>query len=104
MCKNCKECGKPTSGKQAFFCSTPCRKMFNNRRMTRGAILYDLYMARRFERDAADAANLRSIMARLASEWRVNDGRETWGDWRAWMRDNPAFRVERLGRIKVGRM
>jgi len=34
----------------AKFCGTKCRKAFNNRRMSRGAIIYDLAMIYRKDR------------------------------------------------------
>ena len=61
MCteKSCVECGgafnavsrKTAAGvNKSRFCGTPCRKKFNNRRMVRGAILYDLSMTMRKDR------------------------------------------------------
>ena len=44
----CLECKKNFAGLQkravATFCSSACRKTFNNRRMLRGAVLYDIAM------------------------------------------------------------
>lgn len=44
--RECKECGKGFQTRQynADFCSGACRKTFNNRRLTRGAVLYDFTM------------------------------------------------------------
>ena len=55
MKRTCQECGvnyvaKKTSSK---FCSTGCRKIFNNRRAQRGALLYDAFMSLRYDRAAA---------------------------------------------------
>lgn len=46
---NCVECRtKPTKGSSvnAQFCSAACRRTFHNRRMTRGALVYDVMMSR----------------------------------------------------------
>jgi len=42
----CRECGGTFSAKSynMDFCGADCRRVFNNRRMTRGAVLYDLLM------------------------------------------------------------
>lgn len=68
----CLECGAPTP-KRGDFCSAGCRTDFNNRRRTRGAELYDLYMAHRFERDAAKALGVFQAVNRLASNFRDED-------------------------------
>lgn len=49
----------------------------------RGAELYDLFMAHRFERQAAQDAHVLQAMNRLASNWRADDkaeraGRPSW--------------------------
>ena len=68
----CLECGKLVTSKGEF-CSTPCRSAFNNRRKQRGAELYDLYMAHRFERDHAQRLGVFQAINRLASNWRQED-------------------------------
>jgi predicted nucleic acid-binding Zn ribbon protein len=82
---HCQECGAPyTRAKHAAqqsFCSTECRKAFNNRRMRRGAVLYDLYMGARYQR-ATLAGNI-STMATVARVFREEDeamraGRPSW--------------------------
>jgi len=56
--KQCKECGGHIAAnievdssragkKKTKFCSTMCRKKYNNRRANRGAILYDLALTMR---------------------------------------------------------
>lgn len=86
--RRCLECDAPLERSpgqhvEAQFCCTPCRKRWNNRRMERGAQLYDLFMAHRFQRgEAAEAGALRA-MNRLASKWRLEDltqrgGRRSW--------------------------
>lgn len=81
----CAECGAPYQAARptAEFCSAPCRKAFGNRRAMRGAELYDLFMAHRFERQAAQEAHVLQAMNRLASNWRAEDkaqraGRPSW--------------------------
>lgn len=87
MAKECRECGKPLAGlglrQGAVFCSTPCRKAWNNRRMVRGQELYDVVMAMRYERDAAKAQQAFSVLANLARAYRDSDmhkrgGRQSW--------------------------
>lgn len=80
--RHCKECQieflAPSARKR--FCAVKCEKAFNNRRMTRGAILYDLFMAGRYEREKAEKLT-RSLMSRLAMRFRDEDqGRKTWQD------------------------
>lgn len=81
----CNECGGEYAPRRAdeFFCSTPCRKAFDNRRMTRGRDLYDLFMALRYERGLAKVSGLWAIACRMAQEWRAEDeakrgGRKSW--------------------------
>jgi len=93
----CLECGRrftrlPFQGRE--FCSTPCRQNWNNRRLQRGAELYDLYMAHRFER--AEAKNLGVFQAinRLASDYRAEDrerrsGRRSWRKPRTVIAERP---------------
>lgn len=83
----CLECGQPFTrvGTRAEFCSSPCRKSWNNRRMTRGAELYDLFMAHRFERARATQMGLLGLINRMASNFRAEDrerraARRSWRD------------------------
>lgn len=87
MCSNCKECGKSLSGlglkAGARFCSIEHRKAFNNRRAIRGAELYDLFMAMRYDRSEAVKAGAWTIMCNLARAYRdsdkaLRDGRKSW--------------------------
>lgn len=85
----CQECGESFESRkvEARFCSTACRQAFNNRRLQRGADLYDLFMASRFERDQAAQEELWSKMCAVASGWRQEDerdrrGRKSWGNLR----------------------
>lgn len=83
----CRECGcdlaplglKPS----AAFCSPAHRKAWNNRRMIRGAELYDLIMADQYERDLRGPLELRAQISRLARVYRdadkaLRNGRQSW--------------------------
>lgn len=75
----CPECGNAVSGSRQpdkMFCSSACRQSFNNRRMKRGAEIYDLFRALRRERSRAKALNLWTMICRLELEWQIEDERE----------------------------
>ena len=81
----CLECGchLVPSAKEREFCSPAHRLAWNNRRLQRGAALYDLYMAHRFERADAQARGVFQAINRLASDYRAEDrerreGRRSW--------------------------
>lgn len=82
----CLECGAPiksktATGRAVHFCSTAHRKTWNNRRMTRGAVLYDLAMRWRYERDDnKDAINTMAQVASMfkAADDRLRNGRRSW--------------------------
>lgn len=81
----CLECGDDFEALKAFgaFCCPAHRQLWNNRRMKRGAELYDLFMALRFQRGLAKAMGLWRLVCRLASafrdeDWRERDGRLSW--------------------------
>lgn len=83
--RTCLECGDGFSPLMAHgeFCSGSCRKAWNNRRMARGAELYDLFMALRFDRPMAQALGLWAILCRAAALYRKQDdderaGRRSW--------------------------
>lgn len=80
----CLECAYPLEGAHKRFCNNRCRSRFNNRRQTRGAQLYDLYMAHRFDRTVAKDLNVLTMLNRLASDFRQLDSRERNGraSWR----------------------
>lgn len=74
--RTCRECGKPldTSRKgNTEFCNTACRISWRNRRMSRGADLYDAFMALRFDRADAKDKGLWALMCRMASAWNEED-------------------------------
>ena len=75
MCKKCPECDKPLGNVRdvAVFCSLSCKNKFTNRRMLRGAELYDLFMAVRYQRGLAKALGLWSIICGLANAYRKQD-------------------------------
>ena len=60
MRRTCDECGdsyvykKPSSK----FCSTGCRKTWNNRRAQRGTLFYDAIMNMRYDRKSAASAGI----------------------------------------------
>lgn len=81
----CRECGAAFTARsaKARFCSTTHEKAFNNRRMTRGALLYDLFMASRYNPENMSATELRSIYQRIGMRFRDEDkaqrgGRASW--------------------------
>jgi hypothetical protein len=83
--KACVECGCDFTPGAAHgdFCSSPCRKGFNNRRALRGAELYDLFMVLRYERDLAKKLHVWKILCRMAMGFRAEDqaqrdGRKSW--------------------------
>lgn len=74
----CRECGKPVGPSVRFekkFCCEPCRHSWTNRRKLRGAELYDLFMAMRYDRGTAKLFGVWAIMCRMASMWKEEDGR-----------------------------
>lgn len=104
--KTCPECGTAVEGAKTF-CSAPCRKAWNNRRMTRGAVLYDAFLALRYDRGWAKTVGLWQLICRLVSEWKDIDekaGRETFARPEKWVDENRAWlRSKNLGVIKIGR-
>lgn len=83
--KCCSECGEEFSpgAQHGDFCKAACRKAFNNRRMIRGAELYDLFMTLRHDRSIAVALGIWKILCRMSAEFRREDveqrqGRKSW--------------------------
>lgn len=82
----CLECGGPGIQQGSTvreFCCAGCRTTWHNRRRDRGAELYDLFMAVRFNRGPAKAYSLWTLMCALASAYRDADnhkrgGRRSW--------------------------
>lgn len=72
----CLECGEPlepSARAEKQFCCNAHKDTFNNRRKNRGAELYDLFMAMRYDRKAASIAGVWAIMCRMASMWKEED-------------------------------
>lgn len=78
---SCLECGTGFEAKRAtkLFCSPGCRQIWNNRRMLRGAEIYDLFMAMRFDRQAAEAEGVWNFMCRMAASFKAHDDRDREG-------------------------
>lgn len=83
--RECNECGETFQAKrrEAEFCGDKCRKAYHNRRMTRGAELYDMLMTMRFDRGHAKDEQLWSHLCAVASAYRDADkaqrgGRRSW--------------------------
>jgi hypothetical protein len=81
----CIECGNAYTAltREAEFCGKACRQAFNNRRMTRGAFMYDLIMAMRFDRPLAKQFKVWVMLCRMAADFRKEDvearaGRKSW--------------------------
>lgn len=102
----CLECDAPFQSVEAHaeFCCAAHRKTWNNRRAARGAQLYDLVMAMRFERGRTKAFKLWSLICALASAFRdadnaLRDGRRSWRRTEAALADIPqAYSHEGDGR------
>lgn len=86
--KTCMECGRQMpqkvrrQGSEPKFCGSTCRKTFNNRRMTRGAEMFDYVMSGRFERDTHGGL-WRPVLSQMATRFRDQDkrdrnGRQSW--------------------------
>lgn len=84
--RTCNECGETYTPRRCdeFFCSTKCRKDFDNRAMVRGRDLYHLFMTLRYERGTAKLLGVWAIVCRMAMEWRMEDERERSGR-KSWM-------------------
>jgi hypothetical protein len=92
--KCCIECGErfECARAEAQFCGNACRQLFNNRRMQRGAVLYDLFMINRNERGFAKVKRVLFTMTRLAMYWREEDQRERAGR-RSWQKPEEAVQA-----------
>ncbi len=84
--RECLECGTAlaeTAQVTAEFCCSGHRIGWNNRRMVRGAQLYDCWMLIRYERGLARLRGLFQLMGALAAAYRAADrhyraGRRSW--------------------------
>jgi predicted nucleic acid-binding Zn ribbon protein len=85
--RQCRECGSRFTAVRADaeFCSTPCRRDWNNRRQKRGAELYDVFMFIRHHRKETKALqndpgiNLWTVACQLATQWKAEDERDRGG-------------------------
>lgn len=101
----CLECGRawPQGVSPRRFCSTKCTNDWNNRRLKRGAILYDLLMTWRLDRSKGKALNLWTLICRAVNDWKEEDdkerdGRRSWRDAEKVIAENPIFLAHK-GRI-----
>lgn len=99
----CLECGAPFLARQADaeFCALACRKAWNNRRLLRGAELYDLFMALRWDRRTVTGLHVFTALSRLAAGFRREDtqqraGRRSWASPVRIIARRPYLRAERL--------
>lgn len=106
----CLECGEPYEADKAFgvFCCPGHRKAWNNRRMVRGAELYDLFMALRYQRGLAQLLGLWRLTCRLAAAFRDEDraeraGRQSWRDPKAVLESRPWLFATRMTSRGKGR-
>ena len=83
----CLECGAGfhRAGDHGTFCSPKCRSAWNNRRLQRGAEIYDLLMTLRYERPSAKG--IFTALCRAAAAFRAADhadraGRASWSNAR----------------------
>lgn len=93
----CLECGCETisTRKPKLFCCPAHQVAHTNRRRERGAVIYDLFMAMRYERKLSAKLKVWGTMCQQAAEWRREDfagrdGRPSWGNWREWLEKNGA--------------
>jgi hypothetical protein len=77
----CWECGAAYEAldPDRKFCQHAHAKAFHNRAAMRGAILYHLFMAMRYERGVAKGLGVWSAACKIASHWREEDQRERQG-------------------------
>ena len=102
----CLECGR-TNTRKGDFCSKDCRSVFNNRRKVRGAELYDLYMAHRFERSVATDLGVFQAINRLAANFREEDrsdrdGRRSWRRPGTVLEERPYLKAVTM-RVRAGK-
>lgn len=100
----CAECGTDfrSAKRHAAFCGDPCKRAWNNRRATRGAVVYDLLMALRHERKLATTLKVWSLLCRLAQAFAEEDhlqraGRKSWRSPADVIAERPWLHSVRLG-------
>lgn len=99
-CAECNAVYEPAKAGQRF-CSATCSKAFNNRRMTRGAILLDLLMTDYTNRQhpMRESGTLQKVARRLLSRWRDEDraaGREHCADPTAMIRNDMTLTMDAI--------
>ena len=97
----CQECGHPIEKRLAWrrFCNAYCRKAWNNRRATRGAQLYDVFMNMRHERATAKLLRFWSLACAMATAWKHEDreaGRRSYNTPEETNRMNAHYRAKRF--------
>ena len=104
----CLECGAGFDrvGTHGAFCGTRCRTAWNNRRLARGAELYDLFMAIRFDRPRAKSLKLWTALSRAAALFRHADlderaGRRSWSEPTEILARRPYLRTSTVLRRKA---
>ena len=103
----CLECGGSFVSRRphAEFCGSACRKTWNNRRLIRGAELYDLFMSLRWDRVVATTLHVFTALSRMAAHFRREDvaeraGRRSWAHPRRIIERRPYLRGERLSQVR----
>lgn len=73
--RTCLECRGGFTARQysADFCGAECRRTFNNRRATRGAVLYDLLLIQHEDHAAFDKLRLDGRLTAMVEGWRKED-------------------------------
>lgn len=112
LATHCLECGailEAAGRNRRDFCCEAHRRTFNNRRMLRGAELYDVFMAMRYSRAEADETGAWNFACRMASAWKVQDdaqraGRRSWNPVREVKARRPEYTATIVeGRYRAGR-
>jgi len=76
--RTCRECGAALVAQRDSWelCGPSRWRAFHNRKATRGAQLYDLVMAWRFDRTGSAAVGAQSLLCRIAAVLKAEDDRE----------------------------
>ncbi|MDP4024428.1 transcriptional regulator [Methylobacterium sp. NEAU 140] len=103
----CLECGTPFTPRKsdAEFCAAGCRQSWNNRRLQRGAEVYDLLMALRWDRAVATGLHVFTALSRMAAGFRrqdiaERDGRRSWTPPAAVIARKPHLRAQALAQVR----
>jgi hypothetical protein len=103
----CRECGHDFAARRATaeFCGEACRRAFHNRKAIRGAQLYDLFMALRYDRTRAAASGAFSLLCRMAAAFKAEDdraGKRSWDKAQIVMARSARFRAALVGMNAAG--